>query len=532
MSVKELCHKKYGINMGLYCALFMLYNLLAFNSVFFAKIYDLSSPVFTVGTFFTVWILGTVACLILFHKITVKPLSYLFLLINSSLFYFIKTYNVSIDEEMLRNALETNVAETADLLNLTWLLYVLILGVLPCYIIHRFLNIKPLKWYNTIGIAMALIGIVIAIIFPNLQKVAPFVRSNKPAKYLLIPVNYIGAIISYTKHYYRENHEFVPVGTDARLEEYWNNGKKNLIIFAIGETARAANFSFNGYERQTNAPLESFKNNIINYTHATSCGTSTAVSVPCMFSKDSRTDYSNGSLAYTENLLDIMQRGGYSVIWLENNSDCKSVCTRVKSLKPCSLYTDSHECFDDVLIPEIGKNLSPEPQNTIIVMHQIGSHGPKYYKRYPEEMAQYTPVCNTEKLNECTREQLINTYDNTIYYTSHILAEIIKEAEKYKKDYNVMIIYASDHGESLGENNIYLHSAPYSIAPKEQTEIPFFIWAEDSTLKGLNLDKQCLIKNAENSVSHDNIFHSLLGISGIRTKEYNQQLDLFNLCKK
>lgn len=518
--------------MGLYSALFMLYNLLAFNSVFFAKIYELSTLTFTAGTFLIVWILGFLACLILFHKATVKPLSYIFLLINSSIYYFIKTYNVSIDEEMLRNTLETNVSETADLLNLTWLMYVVVLGILPCYIIHRFLAIKPLKWYKTLGCVGVLIGMFLAIIFPNLQKVAPFVRSNKYTKYLLIPANYISAIISYTKHYYQENHEFVSVGTDASFEKYWNNDKKNLIIFAIGETARAANFSFNGYTRQTNAPLEPFRDNIINYTNATSCGTSTAVSVPCMFSKDSRTDYNNGSLAYTENVLDIMQRGGYSVIWLENNSDCKNVCTRVKSLKPCSLYTDSHECLDDILIPEIGKNLSPTPQNTIIVMHQIGSHGPKYYKRYPEEMAQYMPVCNTEKLNECTHEQLINTYDNTIYYTSYILAEIIKEAQKYKDDYNVVVIYVSDHGESLGENNIYLHSAPYRIAPKEQKQIPFLIWAENETLSALNLDKQCLINNASNAVSHDNIFHSLLDIGGIKTSEYNSQLDILNSCKK
>lgn len=532
MPVKKLNHKKYSINIGLYSTLFMLYNLFAFNSVFFTKIYNLSSPVFTAGTFFVIWLLGTLSCLILFHKITVKPLSYIFLLINSGLYYFIKNYNISIDEEMLRNAIETNITETADLLNLTWFLYILILGVLPCYIIHSFLDIKPLKWYKTLGYAGILVSMFFAIVFPNLKNVAPFVRTNKPVKYSLIPVNYIGAIISYTKHYYRDSHEFITIGTDARLEEYWNNGKKNLIIFAIGETARAANFSFNGYKRQTNAPLDSFKDNIINYPNATSCGTSTAVSVPCIFSKDSRADYNNGSLNYTENVLDIMQRAGYSVLWLENNSDCKSVCTRIKSLNPCSLRTNSSECLDNIFIPEIGENLSPTPQNTVIVMHQIGSHGPKYYKRYPENMAQYTPVCNTEKLNECTSEQLINTYDNTIYYTSYILAEIIKEAKKYKQDYNILVIYVSDHGESLGENNIYLHSAPYSIAPKEQKHVPFFIWAEDETLNSLNLDKQCLINNTQNAVSHDNIFHSLLGVCGIKTKEYNPHLNLFNLCKK
>ena len=531
MFKKGLLNKKYSISIEVYCILFMLYNLLAFNYVFFEKIYSLSSPVFTLSTFLTIWILGTLACMILFHGKTVKPFSYTFLLINSSVFYFVKNYHVAIDEEMLRNALETNVAETLDLLNWTWFCYILLLGLIPCLIIRQLTFKRKCKWYFYLLFPLACVGAVIAIIAPNFQTVAPFVRTNKHSKYLLIPVNYIGAIISYTKHYYRENHAFKQIATDAVFNKYWQNNKQNLIIFVAGETARADKFSLNGYERDTNAPLKNYRDNIINYPNTTSCGTSTAVSLPCMFSKDSRKDYSGG-MAYTENLLDILQRSGYNVTWAENNSDCKGLCERIKTVNPCKHTPQKKECSDEVLVPEIAENMPENTQNTFIVLHQIGSHGPKYFKRYPKDYEVYKPVCNTEKINECTQEELINTYDNTIYYTSQNIADIISEAQKYRNDYNVVVIYVSDHGESLGENGVYLHSAPYIIAPNEQKQVPFLIWAEKETWDALNLDKDCLINEAKNPVSHDNIFHSILDLCGIKTKEYKQELDLFAKCRK
>ena len=231
-----------------------------------------------------------------------------------------------------------------------------------------------------------------------------------------------------------------------------------------------------------------------------------------------------------ENALDVLQKNGYHVAWIENNSDCKDVCNRVHLRLPCGEHPQERECLDTVLLEELDLSLPPTPQNTLVVMHSIGSHGPKYYKRYPADMAPYQPVCATEKLSECTTEELVNVYDNTIYYTSHILAQLIEKAQKYADDYNVTLIYVSDHGESLGENGLYLHSAPYIIAPKEQTQVPFLIWASDETLSALGLDKACLRAGTNNVVSHDNIFHILLGLAGISAQEYNASLDFLAAC--
>lgn len=517
------------ISSGLYSIIFMLYNLLAFNSVFFAKLHAVNNSLaFSIGSFTVVWALGSLACLLLFWRFSTKLLSVLFLLINSSVFYFVKTYNVSVDEEMLINVLQTNKAETADLLNVTWGVYVFILGVIPSVFI-TFIHISPIKIWQRFVSVLSFIGITAAIVVPNLGEVAPFLRNNKPLKYQLIPVNYIGAIISYVKHH-RKKPDFITIGNDAEFVKYWQNEKYNLIIFIVGETARAANFGFDGYERDTTEPLNLYRANIVNYTNAWSCGTSTAVSVPCMFSKDSRNNYDNGSLEYTENVLDILHKNSYDVLWLDNNSDCKSTCDRVEQIIFCKENHD--KCNDFVMFPALEERLQKNRQNTAIFLHQIGSHGPKYYLRYTPEFARFQPECKTEKLNECDLTEVRNTYDNTILFTSHIVAQTIETAKKYADKYNTLVFYVSDHGESLGEHGFYLHSAPYVIAPDEQKHIPFLIWASDETYSVLGIDKECLQKNASAIISHDNIFHTLLGLSGIKTAEYTPDMDLFSTCRK
>ena len=283
---KPQLFRSFSLNIEVYSIIYMLYTLLAFNCVFFSKIQNISqSTLFTIGTFFVLWILLTVCGLILFWKHTVKPLSILFLLINSGVFYFVKNYHAAIDEEMLRNVLQTNPHETAELLNFTLLAYILVLGGIPTFIISR-LNFTETKIFKQRGSLFALCLVLFAaIIVPNSKDVAQFVRNNKPVKYLLIPVNYIGAISSTIKHNLRANHTFTPIGMDSHFTKYWNNDKPLLIVFVVGETARAANFSLDGYTRDTNAPLKIYADNIINFENTTSCGTSTAVSVPCMFAK-------------------------------------------------------------------------------------------------------------------------------------------------------------------------------------------------------------------------------------------------------
>lgn len=514
-----------------YCCFFMLYNLLAFNSVFFAEIYDKSqSRPMVCGAFAVIWMLGVLGCLLLFNRYTVKILSCMFLLINAGAFYFIKTYHVAIEEEMLNNVWQTNTMESLELLNATWLLYVLFLGALPCFFINRlvikdthFVKVR-LKWL------ILTVIIPMMIIAPFSRDVFPFVREHRKLKYFLLPVNYISAVISTVKHKVRQNRKFQVIGENAVFQPYWKNEKKMLIVFVVGETARADRFSLNGYDRKTNQPLEQFQPQMVNYSQAYSCGTSTAVSVPCMFAKDTRQDFASGSQEYTENVLDVFAKNKYKVLWIENNSDCKAVCLRVAYERPCADRIGT--CNDEVLVPSFKRYLQQLNDHAVVVLHQLGSHGPQYYKRYPQTHEFLTPTCRTERLQDCSAEELNNSYDNTIYYTSEILAKLIDELKNHEDKFNAMFLYVSDHGESLGEHGLYLHSAPYSVAPQEQKHVPFFIWSADQTWQALNIDKECMQNNASAPVSHDYIFHSLLGLGGISIKEYDPNLDLFAKCRK
>ena len=355
-------------------------------------------------------------------------------------------------------------------------------------------------------------------------------RNNKPIKYLLVPVNYVGAVISVSKKMLKSrHHELVKIGEDASLQPYWkNNGKPNLFVFVVGETARAANFSVNGYNIKTNQPLEAFEADLLSFKNVYSCGTSTAISLPCMFSARGRGDFDKSESTYTENLLDVVQRAGYKVWWRGNVTGCKGICSRVETQMLC----DKDTCFDEILNQGLRERVLKENKDMFVVLHQLGSHGPTYYKRYPKSAEKFKPYCATERLDKCSQEEIMNVYDNTIYYTSQNLADLIIQLQALQDKYNTFMLYVSDHGESLGENNIYLHAAPYMVAPKEQIHVPMLVWFDDEFANKFHLDRKCLKTKLENEYSHDNLFHSFLGLMGIKTSAYNADLDIFIQCQQ
>lgn len=161
----------------------------------------------------------------------------------------------------------------------------------------------------------------------------------------------------------------------------------------------------------------------------------------------------------------------------------------------------------------------------------LGSHGPVYYRRYPTDMALFSPDCNTSNFAECSLEQIVNAYDNTIVYTDKILAELIDVLISKQNQFASTMIYMSDHDESLGEKGLYLHGMPYFIAPREQTHIPFISWFSPEFLKQNNLSKVCLKNITTTAASHDNLFHLILGVMDIKTKVYDKSLDLFSACR-
>jgi lipid A ethanolaminephosphotransferase len=254
-----------------------------------------------------------------------------------------------------------------------------------------------------------------------------------------------------------------------------------------------------------------------------------------MFSPFTREDYSNTKFRGSENLMDVLKHAGVQTSWYENNTGSKGVAERIKLIDlqdaQDKRYCEGGECLDQILVDSLSKELSEVSGNTTIVLHMTGSHGPAYYRRYPAEFAGFKPDCRSNDFAKCSQEEIVNAYDNSILYTDHILSEVVDLLKAHEDKFASAMIYMSDHGESLGEDGLYLHAAPYFIAPSQQTHIPFITWFAPEYAADTGLDLDCLRKTTAEPSSHDNLFHTVLGMMAVKTSAYHQKLDRFAACR-
>jgi lipid A ethanolaminephosphotransferase len=469
---------------------------------------------------------------------TTRPILVFLFLTASAAAYFMDQYGVMLDRGMIHNVFATDPSEVRDLLTPKLFLYLLVLGVLPSALLmwvrieyHGFargLLIRAI-W---VAATAAAVGATAYLFY---QDYASLFRNHREIRFLLTPTNYLNAMYGLTRDRFARPKQLVVVGEDAVHAKTGTAGKPTLTVIVVGETARAANFSLGGYARRTNPLLA--RQDIFYYPNASSCGTDTASSVPCMFSNLGRDGYSADKVARRENLLDILKRAGIAVRWIDNNSGCKGVCDRVGGQDDVSNLNDpalcrSDECYDEVLLSALRKTLDGIHGDAVVVLHQKGSHGPAYYLRYPDRFGVFTPVCRTAQLEKCNRDEIVNAYDNSILYTDYVLDQAIDLLKHNAGRFDTALIYMSDHGESLGENNLFLHGLPRLLAPEQQTHIPFIVWLSTDTLKDRGLDHPCLAARRGEAVSHDNLFHSVLGLMDVRTRAYRPELDLFRSCRR
>jgi lipid A ethanolaminephosphotransferase len=303
-------------------------------------------------------------------------------------------------------------------------------------------------------------------------------------------------------------------------------------VILLGETARAASFSLTGYPRQTNPELAA--ETVYRAASISTCGTATAQSVPCMFSLQTMAEFDGDTTRYQDNLLDIAARAGYEVYWVENGNSCKNVCARVGSRDltetPDPEFCVDGRCYDEALVIELQHILESATRDTLVVLHQIGSHGPAYYRRYPEAFRRFEPDCRSPDLGDCTPEEIVNAYDNTILYTDHVIAAAIESLEAVSDRLQTSLVYVSDHGESLGEHHLYLHGVPRMLAPAEQTEVPLIAWFSRPAMVAEGLNAHC--DSRLPAMSHDNLVHTELGILQIETDVYSPDLDIFSACRR
>jgi len=468
-----------------------------------------------------------------------KPLLMLLFMISAGVAYFMAQYGVLIDAGMFRNFAETNATEVRDLLSLKLFVYLGLLGILPSWLLFK-TPIHYRRWSKEllskliVGVASAAVIGVVAL--ANYQGLSSLFRNHHELRLMVVPSNYIGASLAYLREQVASAKQpFITVGEDASRNPAWQtHGRKSLTVLVVGESARAENFGILGYNRDT-TPKLNHEAGLIAFTDVHSCGTETAVSVPCMFSNMGRKGYDASKAKNEEGLLDVLKRAGLEVIWRDNQSGCKGTCDRVtvqdvSNLKDPDLCANS-ECRDEILLQGLQHFIDTLDKDTVLVLHQMGSHGPEYFKRYPKEYEHFTPVCESNALNNCSRESIVNGYDNTLVYTDHVLSTLIDLLRANQDKVDTAMLYLSDHGESLGEYNLFLHGTPYMLAPEQQKHVAMLAWFSDSYQKSFSVDTHCLQLSREKPLTQDNLFHSMLGLLEVNSKVYNPDLDMFATCR-
>jgi lipid A ethanolaminephosphotransferase len=428
------------------------------------------------------------------------------------------------------------VTESRHLITPAFLRHVAIFGLLPAVLILWVRVRRATVWRGMAGWALGVAGwaaAVVGLLYSDLATYSSLLRNQKEVLASVQPLAPLGATLRYAKLVMRSAQiEVIPTGTDARPGRYLAAvDKPVLMVIVAGETARAANWSLGGYGRPTNPELA--RRDVLYYPHATSCGTATAVSLPCMFSPLTRSDYSHeGGLAH-ENLLDVLARAGFHVEWWDNNTGDKGIAARVTRRQMTAADGAEFcqpECTDAIFLPHLERLAQTITQDTVVVLHQIGSHGPSYWLRYPPEAEVFSPACRNPDLSACTADEIVNAYDNTIAFTDHVLARAIDTLDAADRVIPALY-YASDHGESLGENGIYLHGSPWFMAPGEQTHVPMLIWMAPRFRAAMGLDQTCMAARLGGEVSHDTMFSTVIDILDVVTEAEVEALDLADPCR-
>ncbi|WP_234446978.1 phosphoethanolamine--lipid A transferase [Luteimonas sp. MC1572] len=516
-----------------------LYFVLACNGPFWHAVFATGALAGASGALAAACLLVLVFALqaflfcVLLHGPLAKPVLALLLLAGAAANHYARTYGIYFDTDMVRNVLHTDAREAGELL--AW-------GLLPSLALHAGLPLLVLSrirlrrrtparaGLTRLGWLLALALVAAGSALGGFQDLSALMRNNRELRHLITPGNLVVAAATIARGDGAMQGPRRVLGGDAVLAARPPEARPRLLVLVIGETVRAQNWGLNGYARQTTPRLAA--SDAINFADVDACGTSTEVSLPCMFSPDGRDGYDKARLANSESLLHVLEHAGVHSTWRDNQSGCKGVCTGLayESMHDTAAATcGAHECHDEVLLDGLDAAIDRWPDDQVIVLHQVGNHGPAYHRRAPERLRRFTPTCDTDDLGLCSRDQVVNSYDNAVLATDDLLADTIALLAR-RDDRDSALLYVSDHGESLGENGLYLHGLPYAIAPDTQKKVPMLAWLSPGMAVARHLDHACLRRRAHSPASHDDLFHSVLGLLEVRTALYDRRHDVFSEC--
>jgi lipid A ethanolaminephosphotransferase len=483
---------------------------------------------------------------------TIKPAAAVLFVSAALGAHYMGTYGVVLDSTMMVNVLQTDPAEVRDLLGLHLLASLAGLALLPALLLWRVSvrrrSVVAQAGRNGLGMLVAILTVTALglLLFADLSAT---MRNHRSLRYLINPLNSYYALVDIAvRAKQRPAGPPAVIGMNAGIAPRAAGARPPLLLLVVGETARADHFALNGYARPTNPALG--QTDVLSFRNVTSCGTNTAASLPCMFSARGKSAFE--SLQHDEeNLLDLVRRAGLAVLWIDNQSGCKGLCDRVANIRAgdpladgtrpaAALCAADGECLDEALMVGLDARLAALPadargRGVLLVLHQMGSHGPAYFRRSPADRKPFVPECETSVLQQCDRQALVNAYDNSIAYTDHVLALAQRWLAARSGSYDATLLYVSDHGESLGENQIYLHGLPFALAPREQTWVPMLLWSaawpQAATGSAPRAERDCLVRRLDQPLTHDHLFHSVLGLLGVTAAEYRPALDVRAPCR-
>ena len=472
----------------------------------------------------------------------IKPLLALLLVVVACATYFMQAFGVVLDPGMMRNVLHTDVAESRELLSLRLFTHLLLYAGLPLFLLWR-VRLQPRPWVRTLawrlGSMLLAVAVLVGTLLAVYQPLSALMRNQRELRYLVTPGNLLWSlsVVVATGTRIAAMPRQV-IGEDARAgPRLAARTRPLLVVLVVGETARAANWGLNGYARQTTPQLA--QRPVISFAHVTSCGTNTEVSLPCMFAPVGRRDYDEGRVHGSQSLLHVLARAGVGVDWLDNQSGCKGVCEGLPVQEVVQLdvpgLCQHGRCLDESLLAGLPERLArsaAKPGSQLMVLHMLGNHGPSYFRRYPPAFEQFKPACQQDDLARCSQGEIVNAYDNALLYTDHVLAQLLDSLKARSQQVDSVVLFVSDHGESLGEKGLYLHGLPYAIAPDVQKQVPMLMWFSPG-LSGADLpDLACLRQRALAPAAHDHLFHTLLGLLDVQTRLYEPAWDLLQPCRR
>lgn len=519
----------FRVSWPLYCAFTILWWILLYNQPFFERL-TAARPSGEEALAAGLAAALALAFLALLQILRLLP-GILFRTVLSALYIcgtisFISAsrFGIAVTPDMARNFLSTDYNEASGYLSMGMVLQSLACaapGIITTALVE--LKSKPgvKKAALRLGAAVVLLACAFGVLFANLQSLSSLFRENKGLRYFIAPFSVPYALVKTNAS--DKNPDSIEERTiiEPNPVREVKPGAPTLVVFVVGETSRAADWQASGYKRET-TPLI-LKTDAVHFTNVSSCGTSTDVSVPCMMSHVGRFNYDRNRILHEEMLPGLIQRAGWKAVWIDNQSGCKGACLGIEKQVPTpneELCPDG-ACRDEVLISEVDALLSGLKTDTVAFLHLIGSHGPAYHKRSAAKRKIFAPECESSDFSACTEEEIRNAYDNSIRETDFVLASIIaKLDEASKKGVNTALFFVSDHGESLGENEIFLHGAPYLVAPKEQTRVPMLLWTSRSYRLAYGIDMNGIERIRKRKTSHDAVFRSMLDLLRIKTEEF------------